>query len=256
MRRREKEGVHWLEFDLLADFPSLKHGVFLRHGGCSTGAYNSLNLGDRVGDDAAAVARNRQRVADILGIPHLVSLQQCHGNAIHEITSPSQTTLEGDALTTSQQHIGIAILHADCQAAIFYDPIHHAVANVHAGWRGSVQNIYAETIAFMNKTYGSNPKDLLVGISPSLGPQSAEFINYRKELPEPFWEFQVTPNHFDFWEISRAQLIACGVPSTQIEIAAIDTRTHEQDYFSYRRNQITGRHATVVALARNDKVHH
>ena len=252
MQLKEENHIKWLEFDLLANFPRVKHGVFLRHGGQSLNPYSSLNLGPYVGDDPVAVAANHQIVKNVLQLPSLVWAHQEHGNKIATLTNPQQPTQHeiphADALATSHLGIGLMIGHADCQAAIFYDPVHHAVVNVHAGWRGSVQNIYAEAIAFMRAHYGSKPQDLLVCISPSLGPEDAQFVNYQTELPQSFWEFQVKSTYFDFWAISTMQLREEGILAHHIEIARISTYSQPQDYFSYRRDRSTGRHGTIVML--------
>lgn len=249
MIRKEKKGICWLEFDLLTDRPEIKHATFLRHGGFSAGPYASLNMGDRIGDDPTVVENNRKIALDILGVSKVAWLCQCHGKAIHQVSvKDSSPPLQGDALTTSDSSIGLLIGHGDCQAAIFYDPVHHAISNVHSGWRGSVQNIYSETIQYMAKAYGTRPADLIVCISPSLGPLSSQFVNYRKELPEIFWPYQVKPDYFDFWAISRMQLIDCGVLDAHIEIACMDTYANEKDFYSYRRDGVTGRHATIVSL--------
>lgn len=249
MQRKARDGVTWLEFDLLADQPRVKHGVFLRHGGQSTNpAFATLNLGDNVGDEPIIVAKNRKIACDHLGLERYVSGRQCHGVAIQEVKQKNETLQECDILATAEPDVGLLIAHADCQAAIIYDPVEHVVVNVHAGWRGSVQNIYAKAIAFMQTTYGSLPANLLVCIGPSLGPSDAQFVNYEKELPKAFWKYQVKPFYFDFWAISRMQLLQCGVLSHHIEIARINTFSNEQDYFSYRRQNITGRHGTIVAL--------
>lgn len=242
----EVDGVQWLEFELLKPFPKLKHAVFLRHGGVSTGNFVSLNLSDSVGDDPRSVAANREKARGIVGAKSLLFSKQVHGCVVVEARSEGEFTC--DALTTDVPGVGLAVTHADCQAAIFYDPVHHAVANVHSGWRGSVGNIYAETVQFMQRRYGTKPADLHVAISPSLGPEKAEFVNFRTELPEAFWEYQVKPFHFDFWQISRSQLEACGVPEHHIQIAGICTFSVTEDYFSYRREKITGRHGTAVVL--------
>lgn len=248
MRRKEKDGVIWLEFDLLADMPGIKHGVFLRHGGFSTGAYGSLNFSPYVGDDPLAVERNHAKARDIMQVKTLATAYQCHGTQVHEIKTNPQTDLKGDALMTACPGIGLTVYHADCQAAIIYDPVQHAVANVHAGWRGNVQNIYAEAISAMQRTYQSKPQDLLVCISPSLGPGNAQFINYRTELPEHFWPYQVKPFFFDLWEIGKMQLIQSGILPQHIEIAEMCTYGNPQDCFSYRQCKVSGRHGTIVAL--------
>lgn len=245
MIRKEKQGIHWLEFELLADLPYLRHGVFLRHGGHSQGLYTSFNLCPYVGDNLQHVAANLSDAVDIMGVSKFIWGQQHHGKMIADA---NDANLRCDGLTTATPKQGLLIHHADCQAAIFVDPVQRAIANVHSGWRGSVQNIYAEAVAYMQRHYQSHPADLLVCISPSLGPQNAEFIHYRQELPEAFWEFQVKPNYFDFWAISTMQLKQCGVLDHHIQIAGISTYAHPEDYYSYRYSKIRGGHGTVVAL--------
>lgn len=139
--------------------------------------------------------------------------------------------------------------HADCQAALLYDPVQKAIGNVHCGWRGSILNIYEEVVMQMNALYGSQPRDILVCISPSLGPMAAEFIHFKKELPESFWKYQVKPTYFDFWEISKRQLLEVGILEKNIEIAGMCTYTNQKDFFSYRRNKLTGHHGTCIALS-------
>lgn len=253
MEHKKSGSVEWLEFDLLQGLP-LRHGVFLRNGGFSHGSYKSLNVSYDVGDDAENVRRNIEVVQELMQEPKLSHAKlkwanQCHGKNIASITHSSpDETVNCDALTTSNAEIGLMIKHADCQAAIIYDPMQNAISVVHSGWRGSVQNIYAETIERMKKAYGSKPENLLVCISPSLGPLSAEFINYKHELPEKFWDFQIKPDYFDFWAISEDQLKNCGVLLNHIEIMRIDTFENREDCFSFRRDKVTGRHATVAVL--------
>lgn len=111
-----------------------------------------------------------------------------------------------------------------------------------------MSNIYSETVAKMNHLYGTDPKNLHVAISPSLGPARAEFVNYKVELPEDFWVFQEKSNYFDFWEISQQQLQHCGVLPHHIEVASICTYSNPEEYFSYRRKNVSGRHGTVASL--------
>lgn len=238
--------IQWLTFDLLLNCPRLIHGVFLRHGGVSEGPFSSLNFSSFQGDSPENVALNRQRAFKALGIEKVVSIHQCHGARIIEATLEHEE--KGDALTTDQPDLGLLITHADCQAAIFYDPVQHALAVVHCGWRGSVQNVYRKTVEWMKQRYGSQSENLLVGISPSLGPKAAEFRLFQSELPEIFWPFQVKPTYFDFWEISRWQLKESGVLPHHIEIAGICTLSNPHDFFSYRRLKASGRHGTLAAI--------
>lgn len=252
MRRMKSGDIEWLEFELLADLPSLKHGVFLRHGGVSRAPYDSLNVGFSTKDDKVSLQENLNRIIKLFTVndlkPSLHGVRQIHSKDIHIVTPDDASFPFADAMITNHPQQALIIKHADCQATILYDPVHHAVANVHSGWRGSVANIYAQIVRMMKSTYQSKPEDLLACIGPSLGPESAEFINYKEELPPSFWPFQPKPLYFDFWEISREQLLTAGLLPHHIECAKICTYRNPQDFFSYRRAEPTGRHGTVVVL--------
>ncbi len=246
----EKGKVEWLEFDLLEEYPHIAHGVFLRHGGTSKGNQATLNCSDGTSNDHPDhVKVNREMVKKTIGVPHLIFPHQTHGTNVHRVTAKNlDKSAQADALFTTEKGVGLAVTHADCQAAIFYDPVHEAVGIAHCGWRGSAQNIYARLVDTMRRDIGTQPQNLIVCISPSLGPDHAEFKNYKQELPQEFWEFQVKPTYFDFWAISQKQLAALGIQEKNIEITSICTVCNPKDYFSYRREKDTGRHATVVAL--------
>lgn len=254
MQHHKDNQIEWLEFDLLSDIPRIKHAVFLRHGGCSEGSYNSLNTGLHVGDKIEHVHANLDKICTQLRreVPNwnnLVWGRANHGKSITLVNEQSpQEVLDFDGIMTASPRVTLMMKHADCQVALFYDPKHHAAASIHAGWRGSVANIYGEAIRSMQQTFGSHPADLLVCISPSLGPDEAEFIHYRHELPEEFWPFQVRPTYFDFWSISEYQLQAAGILPHHIEVARLSTYSNSYDFFSYRRDKITGRHATCLTL--------
>jgi polyphenol oxidase len=252
MIRIEQNNTQWLEFELLAECPEVMHGVFTRHGGCSKGHLAGLNLNpaDKAGDNPENVTANLEKIKQALALSNILSGIHCHGAAIAEVTPSSfDEIIFCDGLTTQSRNIGLMIRQADCQAAIFYDPVHQALANVHCGWRGSVKNIYNQAVLCMRAAFQSRPEDMLVCISPSLGPENAEFINYRQELPESFWDFQVKANYFDFWAISEWQLQQSGILPHHIQIARIDTFANADDYFSYRRSKPCGNHATICALS-------
>ena len=243
------EKLEWLEFDLLNPYPHVNHAVFLRHGGMSEGRFGSLNLGKGIGDPPEHVHANREIVRKTMNVSKIVYPQQMHGINISRIRQKNiDETHIADALYTTERDVGLAILHADCQAAVFYDPIHEAIAVAHAGWRGTAQNLFGRVVDTLRREIGTQAHNLIVCISPSLGPDHAEYKNYKHELPQDMWKFQAKPNYFDFWAISKKQLISYGVNEKNIEISQICTHCHEDDCFSYRRDKETGRHATVIAL--------
>ncbi len=242
--RKEQDGIIWFEFELLAQYPRLRHGVFTRRGGAGEGAFSSLNLSFSVGDQPEVVSRNRDKVAALLQCKELIALEQVHGDEIVEAGAGTN----GDGLITDRPGKALMIQHADCQAAIFYDPVRHVLGAAHAGWRGSVHNIYAKMIHCLHARYGSLPGNLRVCLSPSLCPDAAQFIQYENELPEDFWPFQVHPYYFDFWKISRCQLLKEGVLPQHIEVAEMSTYHLPELFFSYRRDRLTGRNGTTAVL--------
>ncbi len=225
------------------------HGCFNRNGGVSSAPWDTLNVS--FGQDLVEnVKENRDKIKARFGIKNLVSAKQIHGCKVAVISEKVTTDFEVagyDALITNQVGIGLMIQQADCQAVLVSDPIHKAAGIIHAGWRGSVSNIISHTIKALRNSFGSEPVDLKAAISPSLGPCCAEFINYKQELPPSFYKYQVKPNYFDFWSISCKQLNQAGLRKKNIEIAGKCTVCNPE-YFSYRRDNITGRCASVIGL--------
>ena len=237
---------------LLAAFPELAHGFFTRQGGVSPEPYNRLNLSFTVGDQAPAVVQNRTLVQQAMGLTALVSATQVHGCRESLITAanaaPYEEIPDADILLTGQPGLGLLIKQADCQAVMLYDPVRRVAANVHGGWRGQVRNILREAVARLRETCGSRPEDLLAAIGPSLGPCCAEFRNFRQEFPPELWTYQVRPTYFDLWDLSRDQLTAAGLNPWQIDIAGLCTHCRREEFFSYRRDRLTGRQGAVIAL--------
>ncbi len=226
MIRRRKDNIEWLEYEQLQEFPEVVHGIFFR----------DLNCREN---------ESLEAIRDMFGLEKVIWGKHVHGNAVMEA---AQLGVECDGIVTAERNIGLLAAHADCQVAIFFDPIRKVIANVHSGWRGSVKNIYANAVDYLKREHRSNPADLLVGIGPSLGPDKAEFINHPVELPPEFLPFQVRENYFDFWEISKMQLRDVGILDQHVEIAGICTYMGENEFFSHRRDKKTGRNGTVVAL--------
>jgi YfiH family protein len=226
------------------------HAVFNRHGGVSPPPWNSNNVSFGLGDSSGNVYTNRDKIKKLFGFRHLVSARQVHGARVYIVREEPEKDheIDGyDSLVTNIPGIGLMIQQADCQAVFLFDTVTKALGITHVGWRGSVADIIAETIFAMNQTFSTEPVDITAGVSPSLGPCCAEFANYHKELPASFHAYQVRPNYFDFWAISRDQLCAAGVRPENIQVAEICTCCN-RDYFSYRRNKITGRFASVAGI--------
>jgi YfiH family protein len=246
------EGLKWYRSPRLAARPEVVHGFFTREGGVSSGAYRSLNVSLAVGDRRELVVQNLQRIQQALELDGLASAAQVHGGRAVVITDANQARLEDipevDILITTVPGMGLLIKQADCQAVMFYDSRHRVVANVHCGWRGQVDNVLGETVSLLQARFKTRPADLEAAVGPGLGPCCAEFRNFRQEFPPRLWTYQVQLDHFDLWELSRDQLVAAGLTPERIHLIRLCTRCGAGDFYSYRRDRVTGRQGAVIAL--------
>jgi hypothetical protein len=250
VRRCEDDGLVYYRFEGLAAL-GLNHAVFTRHGGASRGPFESLNLSLGVGDDPERVRVNRQRAAAALGLSSLASARQVHGTGSLLVEGQPQDGGSephgADILLTERPGVGLMIKQADCQAVIIVEPERRALALVHCGWRGSVANALGEAVARLVAAFGARPELMRAAIAPSLGPCCAEFRGWREELPATFAAFRVRDAHFDFWRLSLWQLTQAGLAPENVEVSGICTRC-SAEFYSYRREGLTGRFATVGSL--------
>ena len=252
-----------LTFDHLNVFPGLVHGVFSRAGGYSKGPFLGLNVGLNTGDDPEIVNRNRTRMLSSLNLTRVLFLNQVHGTDIAVIKSEKDAAgavwkgqgaapskiFKADAVVTNLKNLGLVIQVADCQALVLYDPKKGVIANIHSGWRGSVADLIGRCVDTMVTQFGCTPANIRAGISPSLGPCCAQFINYDQEIPKALWQYKEKDRpYFNFWQISRDQLGAHGVLGEHIEIMGLCTRCRTDLFYSFRANKVTGRFAAVIAL--------
>lgn len=243
--------------------------VSTRHGGVSTGPYDSLNLGGHVGDDPEAVAENRRRLAAALGVDRLTFADQRHTDTV-AVVDATLAGLAGrhrageapvfpatDALITNLPGVALAIGVADCAPVVLYDPVRRAVGVAHSGRVGTVKAVVPKTIAAMTKAFGSAPRHLLIGIGPAIGAASYEIGAAEASGVMAAFGDQGTrllvpnrPGHalFDLPGAIRRQLQAAGAPSANVHDLAIDTRQSTDTFFSDRAARPCGRFAAVACL--------
>jgi polyphenol oxidase len=251
-----KNGLLYFKFENLAGFDDINHAVFTRINGFSRGCHEGLNLSHSVGDETNHVNGNRDTVERIMGWGTIVFAHQVHQSDILIINSipirkgspVHQESLTGDGLVTATAGAFVAVKLADCQAVMMYDPVKKAAANVHSGWRGSIQNIISRCIEIMKQQFNTNPEDIVAGISPSLGPCCSEFIHYKNEIPKKYWQYKDDRQHFNFWAMSRDQLASSGVRPENIETAGICTKCNSHLFYSYRQSKNSGRFAAVIGI--------
>ncbi|MDX6421423.1 MAG: purine-nucleoside/S-methyl-5-thioadenosine phosphorylase / adenosine deaminase [Trebonia sp.] len=246
--------------------------VATRHGGVSTGAYASLNLGGHVGDKPEAVAENRRRLAAALGVDRLTIADQKHTATVavvdgdlagrgHDGVADSAAAFPGtDAMITNLPGVALTILVADCAPVVLYDPVRRVAGVAHSGRVGTIRGVIPQTIRAMTATFGSAPADLLIGIGPAIGAASYEIgAAEASEVMTAFGDAgtqlltPTRPGHATFHLAAgiRRQLGTAGVPAGNVHDLAIDTRTSTDDFFSDRAARPCGRFAAIACLRRS-----
>ena len=247
-------GLTLYRFQHLSRYPGICHGITTRQGGISPPPFDSLNLAGSVGDGSVYVEANRRQVQARFDGMDPVYLKQVHSSIVAVLDGLAtgeapHLPAQADAVVTDRPGRLLTILVADCQPVMLYDPVRSVIANIHSGWRGSIANIIGRTVAVMKRRFACRPADILAGIGPSLGPCCAEFVHFRREIPSTLWSYQVAENHFDFWALSRDQLVQAGLRPQHIEVGGVCTRCRSDLFFSYRASNVTGRMAAVIGLA-------
>lgn len=247
-----ENGGGYYQFEHLAAYGQIRHAVFPRTFGASRAPFHRLNVSFSVGDDPAHVRANRDRVRRCLQGAEVVFAHQVHGDGVIVVDDLAEFNAPpvGDAMVSALPGKALAVQVADCQPILFYDPQRRVVASAHSGWRGSLAGVAVRTLEVMAARFGSSARDVLVGVGPSLGPCCAEFTNYRDEIPSSLWGYRRGAVHFDFWAITRDQLIEAGVPAAHIETSGICTKCRTDRFFSYRGEARTGRFPAVIGLRR------
>jgi YfiH family protein len=263
-----RNGVVVYRFETL-DRTSVDALVTTRTGGRSSGPYQSLNLGLRVGDDPETVLDNRRRAFDAfeLDLARSVWCRQIHADEVVEVDNSDagrgafteeNIVPDADALVTDSPGLPLCVTLADCVPIVLHDPTNGVLGLAHAGWGGTISRIARRTVEFMKEQFGSSPENLIAGIGPSIGPERYEVgpeVVQRaieafgdcaralmRQLPDPQKAL------FDLWTANRIDLEAAGVLSSRIEVAEISTDVHLDEFYSHRVEGTTGRFIAAASL--------
>ncbi|WP_027823240.1 peptidoglycan editing factor PgeF [Laribacter hongkongensis] len=225
--------------------------ITTRDGGVSLAPYASLNLGQHVGDDPAAVAENRARLRACLPAEPFW-LNQVHGIGVQEACADApDVPPDADAGFTRQPGVVCAVMTADCLPVLLTDRSGSVVAAAHAGWRGLCNGIIEATIARM----AVPASDILAWLGAAIGPDAFEVgpevrAAFMAHDPTAASAFAAIPDGkylADIYLLARQRLNACGV--TEVHGGDACTVTERERYFSYRRDGRTGRMASLIWLA-------
>lgn len=229
-----------------------------RNGGASTGPYASFNLGDHVGDDPAAVAHNRQRLADVLGlgVERLVFMEQIHSPNVTEVTADHLTSGESavieatDALVTTMRGTALIVLTADCVPVLLSDEDAGVVAAVHAGRMGARNGIVRRTVARMEEL-GAVPSNIHALLGAAASGENYEVpqamaTDVEAKLPGSATTTAQGTTGLDIPAGLTRQLLSLGVRSIDADPRCTIAPENSDRFFSYRREGTTGRQAGVV----------
>jgi polyphenol oxidase len=280
-RLRKTRGLQILELAPFLKLPWLVHGFSTRPGGVSPlESQKVLNLGFMEWDTPENVLENRRLFQSALGATDLElnPLKQIHSDVIRVFHHSTSDVCKGDASSTNQPGLLLAIQTADCVPILIVDPKKRAVAAIHAGWRGTLARITQKAVGRMQVEYGSKPADLLAAIGPSIGPccyevaadfvtkftaQFADAADYfdeprSGEEPNPLQWLNMKPPghqpppknvHLDLRKANRSQLVAAGVHTKNTYVSDLCTACHTNLLFSHRREgPLSGRLFSVIGL--------
>lgn len=234
-----------LEYGIMKPYSNIFAFSTTRHGGCGEGAYATFNCTHYCGDNSEHVKANLETLSALLPErPRVVVVpRQTHTTNVRVIADvPTPEELQDvDAVVTHLKGFCLCVSTADCVPVLLYDKEKQVVAAIHAGWRGTVGRIVENTLAVMKLQFGTEGKDVVACIGPSI---SLESFEVGDEVYAAFAEAGFDMNriarkyekwHLDLWEANRIQLLACGILPEHIEVAGVCTYQQHADFFSARR---------------------
>lgn len=257
--KKELEYVNWesdvpvIQYKALKDTGCVEHGFSTRQGGVSQGIYHSMNLSYTRGDNRQSVSENFERFCSAVHMDwkKIVSTDQTHTanvrvvtevDAGHGITKPKQF-FDVDGQITNVPGLPLITYHADCVPLFFVDPVKKAIGLSHSGWKGTVARIGANTVKAMHENYGSDPKDIIGVIGPSICQSCYEvsedvalaFQNEFRVSDTLIYKKQNNKYQLNLWEANYQVMIDAGMLPEHITITQWCTGCHPDLLWSHRK---------------------
>lgn len=246
----------YITFPTLSKIDFIKHGFSTRLGGHSQGYFSSMNLGYARGDDKATVDENYKLISESIGfsMEDLVATEQVHETVVRLVTDEDkgkgiikERDYSGvDGFITNAKGVPLVTYYADCVPLYLVDTKNKAIGLSHSGWRGTVKKMGRETIKAMEENFGTNPKDLVVVIGPSICGDCYEVSeDVANEFRNVFDEnaLKTILHHKDngkydlnLWEANRRIFLDMNVPNENITVSEVCTCCNSDILFSHRAN--------------------
>lgn len=226
-----------------------------REGGVSSRAFDSLNLGNHVGDEPSSVAQNREILTGATGGQRVFWLHQVHGTNVIRVDESlgDSKVVEGDASITSTPGIALAVMTADCLPVVVWDQKGEEIGAAHAGWRGLAEGVLENLV----QSFKASPEELIAWLGPAIGPTAFEvgpevrerflaLASQKAEVEEAFRPSEREGHYLaDIYALATMRLREAGVKAVHKE-EEFCTVLEEKRFFSYRREGRTGRMATLI----------
>ena len=226
-----------------------------RWGGVSKPPYDELNIALHVGDNPIDVLKNREILAKKFDfyIDNLIYMDQTHSNNIQIINDTFTNKIENcDGIITNKPNIPLMVMVADCIPILLYDRAKKVIGAVHAGRNGTFKSISKKAVTIMKEKFDSNPEDIVVSLGASIKDCCYEVgEDLANVAMKSFGKKYVVKRddnfYLDLQTLNLDQLKSVGVKEENIEISPVCTCC-DKNYFSYRRDGVTGRFAGVIKL--------
>jgi YfiH family protein len=221
-----------------------------RAGGVSKPPFGTFNLGDHVGDDPAAVAANRKRLAEAIGLgeDRLVWMNQVHGDRVAVVDGPLDAAVDDtDALVTTTRRLALVVVTADCVPVLMADARAGVAAAVHAGRVGAQRGVVARAVEAMVGT-GAHAGDISVLLGPAVSGRNYEVPEAMAAEVEATLPGSRTTTARGTPGLDLRAGIARQLMDLGIEAIDADPRctVADRNLFSHRRDAPTGRLASLV----------
>ena len=258
--------VLYLSYPLLKKTGIVNHGFSTRIGGVSEGIFSSMNLSFSRGDDEACVRENFKRMAETIGVEpnSLVFAAQTHTTNVRKVTAEDKGKgivypldyQDVDGLITNESGICLTTFYADCVPLFFIDPVHKAIGLSHSGWRGTVGKMGQETLRRMREEYGTDAKDVIAAVGPSICQDCYEVSEdviekFKKAFDEIYWGelFYKKENNkyqLNLWKANEIILLEAGVRKENIAVTNVCTNCNCDMLFSHRATK--GQRGSLAAF--------
>lgn len=242
-----------LKYPLLEQTGIVEHCFTTRIGGVSKGIYESLNLSFTRGDEDAAVRENFRRLAGAMetDVSKFVFTDQTHTTNVRRVTAEDagkgivkeRDYTDIDGLITNEPGLVLSTFYADCVPLYFVDPVHRAIDMSHSGWKGTVGKMGAVTITAMKREFGTEAKDLVCAIGPSICQDCYEVSEdvadaFKEAFPGHADEILLDKKNgkyqLDLWRTNEIVLTEAGVLKENIAVTNICTCCNPDLLFSHR----------------------